>query len=279
LNPNDVIAVLANPYPAVSVAGWPTSINGVGSIANGVGAMLHIGPLGAYHQSVRDGTEWLVREVAHESSTCPVTKLVLTGYSQGAQAIADFWQRDVTRAERAHIVGVVLFGDPYFNSADTPVDRGTASAEKTGFHGVLGTRPIFATGSAGKVLSYCELWDPICDAAPNKAVWAVQVAAFHKVHTTSYPLDGKRAALALVPPAAANPDVTLPYAAIGNPQAIAVAGNDIFVANGSSPRVYAGWVTELSASTGALVKMIGPSADLTGPRAMAVDWRRPFRRQ
>lgn len=200
LEPNDVISVIANPYPAASVAGWPTSINGVGSIANGVGAILHIGVLGAYHASVKEGTGWIGHEVAHEMATCPRTRFFLTGYSQGAQATADFWQRNATKTERAVIDGVVLFGDPYFNPSDSAVDRGTATAVPDGFHGLLGQRPKFGPNSKDKVLSYCELWDPICDADPNKEAWVAQLALFHKVHTTAYPPDGKKAALALVHP-------------------------------------------------------------------------------
>ncbi|MHB1497468.1 MAG: hypothetical protein ACYCXN_06095 [Acidimicrobiales bacterium] len=109
-------------------------------------------------------------------------------------------QRNATKAERAVIDGVVLFGDPYFDPADSAVDRGTATAVPDGFHGLLGQRPKFGPNSKGKVLSYCELWDPICDADPNKEAWVAQLALFHKVHTTAYPPDGKKAAMALVHP-------------------------------------------------------------------------------
>jgi hypothetical protein len=196
LYPGSVVAVLGNPYPAVSVAGWPVLLKttGIGAFVNGVGALFHIGKLGAYTGSVHDGTQWLERTVQQEVASCPSTKIILTGFSQGAQATADFYQRDITAAEKSHVAGVVLFGDPYFNPADKQVDRGTASATVLGFHGLLGKRRLFGNSNA-KILSYCEMWDPICDADPNKEAWLAQLALFNKVHTRSYPTDGTKAAL------------------------------------------------------------------------------------
>jgi hypothetical protein len=176
------------------VEGLPNSTTGASNFANGVGAVLHLGPLGAYHASVRAGIGWLINEVNFEAHACPAAKIILTGYSQGAQATGDFWQRYATSYEKQHVIGVVLFGDPYFNPADTRVDHGTAAAALDGFHGLLGERPRFTQNAATTVLSYCELWDPICDADPAPAAWALQEALFHKVHTTAYPPDGRRAA-------------------------------------------------------------------------------------
>lgn len=74
------VSLLANPYPAVGLWG------SVGQVLNLIGAGLGIGPLGAYHGSIVDGERWLSATIPSESSVCPSTKLLLTGYSQGAQA-------------------------------------------------------------------------------------------------------------------------------------------------------------------------------------------------
>ena len=150
-HPSASLSFVSNPYPAVGFGlDWR-------KLLNLVGAKLKIAPVGAHYGSVVDGTKWLDSEVASEVAACPSTQLLLVGYSQGAQVTADAYQRDISSAESDHILGVVLFGDPYFNPADPQVDRGTFQHSKAG---VLGTRPIFKTTHT--VLSYCHLHDPIC---------------------------------------------------------------------------------------------------------------------
>lgn len=68
-----------------------------------------------------DGEHWLSDFIPRELRSCPAIKLTLVGYSQGAQATGDAYQRSVSRVEKRHIAAVLLFGDPYFN----PRDRST----------------------------------------------------------------------------------------------------------------------------------------------------------
>jgi hypothetical protein len=146
------VAVLADPYPAVGLWGsWR-------DVLNLIGAKLGIGPLGAYHGSVVDGENWLRNNIASEIAACPSMKLLLTGYSQGAQVVGDVYQRYVSSAERHHILAVVLFGDPYFNPSNIANDRGNFAHDGRG--GILGIRPAFHHDS--HVVSYCHLHDPIC---------------------------------------------------------------------------------------------------------------------
>jgi Cutinase len=79
---------------------------------------------------------------------------LLVGYSQGAQVTGDVVQK-LSADLLSHVLGVALFGDPYFNTRDYRVDRGNHQH----LDGLLGTRPIF-TGVS--VLSYCHKYDPIC---------------------------------------------------------------------------------------------------------------------
>jgi hypothetical protein len=149
------VAIISNPYPAAGLFESP------GQLLNLIGAGAGTAPLGAYHASVVDGTSWLKSEVTSQIGTCPTQQIILIGYSQGAQATGDFYQRDTDSKERQHITAVVLFGDPYFNPTDKQADHGTFESDLAG---VLGRRPSF--GDDPRVLSYCRLHDPVCQ-IPN----------------------------------------------------------------------------------------------------------------
>ena len=60
--------------------------------------------------------------------------------------------------------------------------------------------------------------------------------------------------------------------ALADPDAIAAAGSDVWVANSAYEDGGRGWVSEFSAATGALIRVIaGPRYGLTDPQALAVD--------
>ena len=142
--PAKVVAV-TNPYPA----------RGSWHLAE---AALKL-PTG-YHPSVVAGKDWLAQTIANPPATCRDAKLILTGYSQGAQVTGDVYQGGGTR----HVVAVVLFGDPYFNGKDSEADRGSYRAAR---HGGLGTRAPYAASSRGHVFSYCHADDPVCQNRSN----------------------------------------------------------------------------------------------------------------
>lgn len=137
------VAVIPNGYPA-----W-------GSIPTLISALANLPQ--RYHQSVVEGKDWLSGRLDRLLTTCPQSRFVLTGYSQGAHVAGDVYQNISSR----RIIGVVLFGDPKFNSAD-PAARGG----KSGLDGALGTRPLFRSQpgkhSTGHALSYCHDRDPVC---------------------------------------------------------------------------------------------------------------------
>jgi len=150
----------ANPYPARGVFDWPWK--GIGSIVNGAGAVTKLSGLGvgAYHDSVVDGSKLLAAKLYATIGNCgSSTKIILAGYSQGAQVTADVFQRDLSADERSKVVAMVLFGDPYFNGGDRAVDRGSFSGRRDG---LLGKRPWFARGGKTLIRSYCHSHDPIC---------------------------------------------------------------------------------------------------------------------
>jgi hypothetical protein len=183
----DRVARLWNPYPAVGLVGsWR-------ELLNGIGALLNTSKVGAYHDSVVQGKQWLSAEVRSEATICPSTKLLLTGYSQGAQVTGDVYQRSIGPALRKHIIAVALFGDPYFNPTDRNADRG--NYRRSGLFpdrsGVLGRRKKF--GGDSRVVSYCHNHDPICQIS-NGAVSLAELAKYKLTKHANYPPDAKSAA-------------------------------------------------------------------------------------
>ena len=166
--PGAALAVaLANKLPRGEVSFLPIVYPAVGlldnwrQIINAAGAGLHIGFLGAYTGSVKDGTAALHKTIDDEERICGSSeKLVLVGYSQGAQVVGDVYERDLTSAARKQVAGVVVFGDPYFNPRDSAADRKGFDPIR---HGALGTRPLYPTGAP--VFSVCHDRDPICQGA------------------------------------------------------------------------------------------------------------------
>jgi hypothetical protein len=137
-------------YPAVSVLGGS-------DIVNGAGALLHIGVLGNYTNSVREGTDDVVRHIRSMHAACADTRFVLAGYSQGAQAVADALQRRLTPEEVGLVKAVAFFGDPYFNA-----DSWASQSSQGAHYGALGVRDEFPPSLRGRVFSYCQLRDPVC---------------------------------------------------------------------------------------------------------------------
>jgi len=142
---------------SISPAGALAQLRAIQNALNGLGALARNANIGTYHGSVMDGEANLKRMIQQEIAWCgPVgTKLLLDGYSQGAQVTADVYQ-SLNSQQRQFVLGVVLFGDPRYNhlsfAAIAPRDN----------NGILPVRGEFPADSRGKVLSYCHARDPIC---------------------------------------------------------------------------------------------------------------------
>ena len=99
-------------------------------------------------------------------------------------------------------------------------------------------------------------WAP-CPPRPLPPEATILVANFGSDNPASYTLAGEGSAL---------PDVHVLGQGFSGPDAIAVAGNDVFVANQNSNSV-----TELNASTGAAVRVVsGAAYQITYPLTLAV---------
>lgn len=133
------VAPIMNPYPAR------------GNYARFTGALLSL-PAG-YHGSVVTGKNWLRNKLRSLMTSCRSTKFVLTGYSQGAHVAGDIYH-ELSPAERGRVLGVALFGDPFFH----PKDSSARGSFQTWRSGGLGLRRF---GSA-RVFTYCQRGDPVC---------------------------------------------------------------------------------------------------------------------
>ncbi len=141
----DVVNGYGVHYPAVDVKSL-----------SGVGAALHIGFLGKYTGSVRDGQRDTEARMRWRHRNCRDTRFILTGYSQGAQVVGDVAQRSTMRSL---VAAVALFGDPYFN-ADSWSARG---GNDPSAYGAFGPRPEWDESLRGRVFSYCHWHDIICN--------------------------------------------------------------------------------------------------------------------
>jgi cutinase len=159
LTPADLsYAYLANPYPAVAIS--PGGVNADGWMWNLAGLVTKL-PVGAYDSSVSAGVTGTLAAVRTVVATCPATKLLLAGYSQGAQVAGDAYQQ-LTAVEWTHVLGVFLLADPRRNAADRAADAGSAQVAQ-GERAELGARPTFPATSPQRVLSYCRAGDPACE--------------------------------------------------------------------------------------------------------------------
>src|SRR5207248_686680 len=131
-------------YPAVGLTENPADW------LNAAGAFLHIKPLGAYTDSVRAGTANVQSQIESFHGSCPSTRFILSGYSQGAQAVADALQR-MPQSDKDLVAAAAFFGDPYRN-ASSWADRG----QDSGHYGALGVRGEYPEQLHGKVFSYCR---------------------------------------------------------------------------------------------------------------------------
>jgi hypothetical protein len=122
-----------------------------------------------YADSVATGANDGSSDIRNLSVRCPATKIVVSGYSQGGQALrASLRKLDNTTA--THVKAVVLFGDAGFIPQESGVTViGDPQRQGKGI-GVLslGNVPL-GSRFAGRVLSDCKDTDPICQASYSNA--------------------------------------------------------------------------------------------------------------
>jgi hypothetical protein len=149
-------------YPAIALAeGWDIPV----FVGNAGGAFFNVdaGQLGRYRESVQVGISWLTSslESAAPEPGCGQARFVLSGYSQGAQVVADAVTA-LPSNYQSRIAGVVLFGDPQFNGRSA-ADRSTYVPSRNGsLTGISGPRPEYPSWLSGRVFSFCHANDAVC---------------------------------------------------------------------------------------------------------------------
>ena len=105
-----------------------------------------------YHNSATAGSNDASAHIQDTVASCPNTKIVLGGYSQGSTVI-DLATADMPAPVADHVAAVALFGEP-----------------SSGFSTMLwGGQPLPTISPlyAGKTLSLCTPDDPICSPGGN----------------------------------------------------------------------------------------------------------------
>jgi Mg-chelatase subunit ChlD len=145
----DQIAERASGAATVSFYGVPYPAAG----AN-VGTVID----GEYTASKQAGSAMLHDYLKDEIASCPNTKLVVMGYSQGAHAAGD--QLAVEPASVTdHVKAFLMFGDPLFN-ADLSYGWGSFDPRS---HGLAGKRLQAEFNSwSSRVFSFCNQDDIVC---------------------------------------------------------------------------------------------------------------------
>ncbi len=105
-----------------------------------------------YHASVANGSDDAGAHIQNTVASCPDTRIVLGGYSQGA-AVIDSASTAMPGSVADHVAAVVLFGEP-------------SSGLSTSLYGGQ-PLPTISPLYSSKTLSLCAQEDPICTGGGN----------------------------------------------------------------------------------------------------------------
>jgi hypothetical protein len=139
-----------------------------------------------YMGSVDVGTAALGGQYTEFTARCPVSKVVLAGYSQGAMVV----HRNLAAiGANPNLAAALLIADGDRHPDDTTVNIGTASTdpEKTGGAAqdwpILAHAPALLPANIGvRTISVCDAGDAVCDYDPDAEEVSATAVAVH----TSY---------------------------------------------------------------------------------------------
>jgi hypothetical protein len=137
-------------YQAVGILDWKLLAAGINTKAL------------EYEVSVTGGVASLIKAVIERADRCETQKLVLSGYSQGAEVVRK--ALPYLKKVADHVGAVVLFGDPQFDPHTWAEKGGTYSRRR---HGVLGLPDKDFPKVFDHVVTYCRDGDLICQGFPN----------------------------------------------------------------------------------------------------------------
>lgn len=152
-------------YPAAAVSG---DLEAIGTM---LGAFVSGGASFSFGASVEEGSRELLNYIGKVSVTCPDTKFVLGGYSQGAMLIS----RVLDQINPDKVIYVATFGDPKLYLPEGKGNHPVACSGKNlsnyrahvsdchAYEGILGSyRPYQPTGYYNKLGTYCNSQDIMC---------------------------------------------------------------------------------------------------------------------
>jgi len=126
-------------------------------------AIVYPATLTNYLNSEGQGVTAMKSRLSAKVSSCPNTKIVLTGYSQGAHVSGDVLAAKATGT--ANVVATILMGDPGHVRGES-FQKGTANA----LNGLFPRASGALEGFAAQLNSFCDIGDPFCAGGLNTAV-------------------------------------------------------------------------------------------------------------
>jgi acetylxylan esterase len=139
-------------------------------------AVVYPATLNNYASSVAQGDSAMAKDVENAVSACPNEKIVLLGYSQGAQVVGDVLAgggggaslgaetAPIPSADAAKVIAAIQFGDPRHQPNLSPIDLGT----DPGAQGIFPVQSGQSRAAFGTILrSWCDTGDPFCAGGNN----------------------------------------------------------------------------------------------------------------
>jgi hypothetical protein len=146
-----------------------------------------------YPISVARGVSALDDLVRRQLKTCPSTRVVLAGYSQGADVVETYLASNRSAAVRDQIAAVGLLGDPRFNPSDPAVDVGSFNPKYGPIFGKFGIpphwnpegrRPLIPAPLSAKTISACNEGDPSCNYSWSNMVGCLGINAWDSFYAS-----------------------------------------------------------------------------------------------
>ncbi|KAG6829501.1 hypothetical protein H0H87_011234 [Tephrocybe sp. NHM501043] len=116
-----------------------------------------------YLESESSGVIAMKSRLAATASSCPDTKIVLMGYSQGAQVSGDVLASNASGSNK--VVAAILMGDPGHIRGES-FQKGTANQ----LNGLFPRAPGALNTFASVINSFCDIGDPFCAGGSDLAV-------------------------------------------------------------------------------------------------------------
>ena len=139
-------------------------------------AVVYPATLNNYASSVGKGDSAMAADIENAVSACPNEKIVLLGYSQGAQVVGDVLAggggsslgvaetAPIPAADAAKVIAAIQFGDPRHQPNLSPIDLGT----DPGAQGIFKVGADQSRAAFGAILrSWCDTGDPFCAGGNN----------------------------------------------------------------------------------------------------------------